>query len=146
MNERRKDRRFQVENGTFAVLGGLSWSHSTQKLGQITDIGMGGLAFSYIASEEVSDDSVELNIFLAENRFHLRKIPFKTIWDIETERVPFSSITMRRSGVEFGELTPDQTSQLKYFIRNHTLPLKQAPSLSVHLNPIPELDKSCDIG
>ncbi|HID30727.1 MAG TPA: PilZ domain-containing protein [Desulfobacterales bacterium] len=146
MDERRKHRRFQVDNGAFAVLGGLSWSHSTQKLGQITDIGMGGLAFSYIASEELSDDSVELNIFLAENRFHLRKIPFKTIWDIQTEKVPFSSITMRRSGVEFGELTPDQRSQLKYFIRNHTLPLKQAPSLSVHLNPSPELDKSCDIG
>ena len=67
MNERRKHRRFQVENGTFAVLGGRSWSHSTQTLGQITDIGMGALAFSYIASEEVSDDSVELNIFLSEN-------------------------------------------------------------------------------
>ena len=145
MNERRKHRRFQVENGAFAVLGGLSWAHSTQKLGQINDIGMGGLAFSYIASEEVSDDSVELNIFLAENRFHLRKIPFKTIWDVETEKVPFSSITTRRSGVRFGELTPNQISHLKHFIRNHTLPLKQPPSLSVEPDPIPELDKSCDM-
>jgi hypothetical protein len=145
MDERRKHRRFQVNNGAFAVLGRVFWPHSTQKLGQITDIGMGGLAFSYMASEELSDGSVQLNIFLAENRFHLREIPFETIWDVETKKEPFSSITMRQSGVRFGELTPNQISELKYFIRNHTVPPKKPSSLSAHLNPSPELDKSCDI-
>lgn len=121
MAERRKDKRFEVRNGAFAVLRASSWPHSTQKLGQIKDISMGGLAFSYIASEDLSNGSVQLSIFLVKNRFHLRKIPFETISDLETDEVPFSSITMRRSGVQFGELTPNQISQLKYFIQSHTI-------------------------
>jgi len=120
VDERRKHKRFRVQSGAFTVLTAFSWPHSTQKLGQIIDISMGGLAFSYIASEELPNVSLELSIFLAGNRFHLRSIPFETISDAETNEVPFSSITMKRSGVQFGELTPDQISQLKYFIRNHT--------------------------
>ena len=146
MDERRKHGRFQVKNGAFAVLGAVFWPHSTQKLGQIKDISMGGLAFSYMAREELSDESVRLGIFLAENRFHLREIPFETIWDVETEKEPFSSITMRRCGVRFGKLTPNQISELKYFIRNHTLPPEEPSSLSLDLNHRPELDKSCDVG
>ena len=119
--ERRKHKRFQVQNGAFAVLRAFSWPHSTQKLGQITDIGMGGIAFSYIAEQEPSNGSLELGIFLADNSFRLRKIPFETISDLEIKKGPFNSITMRRSGVQFGELTPNQISQLKYFIRNHTI-------------------------
>lgn len=121
VDERRKHKRFRVQNGAFAVFTAFSWPYSTQKLGQIIDIGMGGLAFSYIASEEAPTGAVELSIFLAENRFHLRNIPFETISDVETNEVPFSSITMKRSGVQFGELTPNQVSQLKYFISNHTI-------------------------
>jgi hypothetical protein len=120
MTERRKHKRFQVRNGAFAVLRAPSWPHSTQKLGQITDIGMGGLAFSYISSEGLPNGSVQLSIFLAKDRFHLRTIPFETIWDAETNEVPFSSITMRRRGVQFGELTPNQISQLKCLIQNYT--------------------------
>ena len=121
VDERRKHKRFLVQNGAFAALTAFSWPHSSQKLGQITDIGMGGLAFSYAAEQETSNGSCELGIFSADNSFHLRKIPFETISDVETKKVPFSSITMRRSGVQFGELTPNQVSQLKYFIRNHTI-------------------------
>ena len=121
MLERRKHKRFQLQNGAFAVLRAFSWPHSTQKLGQIIDMSMGGLAFSYIAEQEPSNGSFELGIFLADHSFHLRTIAFETISDLETNGVPFSSITMRRSGVQFRELTPKQISQLKYFIRNHTI-------------------------
>ena len=121
MDERRKHKRFRVKNGTFAVLSAISLPHSTQKVGQITDISMGGLAFSYIASEEPSNGSVQLSIFLGGNRFDLREIPFETIWDIETQEVRFRALTMRRSGVQFGKLTPHQISQLKYFIQNYTI-------------------------
>ena len=120
MDERRKHKRFQVRNGAFVVLGTPPWPHST-KVGQIVDMSMGGLAFSYIAEQEPSNGSFELCIFLADSSFHLRKIPFETISDLETDEVPFSSITMKRSGVQFGELTPNQISQLKYFIQSHTI-------------------------
>jgi hypothetical protein len=113
--ERRKHTRFHVRDGAFAVLGPYS-----SKIGQIIDMSIGGLAFSYIAGEERSNRSYELGILLAENSFYLTKIPFETIWDKETRGVPFSSVPMRRCGVQFGELTQNQASQLQYFIQNHT--------------------------
>jgi hypothetical protein len=121
MDERRKYKRFQVKNGAFAVLTAISTPHSTQKVGRITDISMGGLAFSYIASEEPSNISVQLSIFFADNRFDLRNIPFETIWDVETKKDSFSSITMKRTGVQFGGLTPEEISQLEYCIQNHIM-------------------------
>jgi hypothetical protein len=121
MDERRKHKRFKVQNAAFAVLSAISSPHSTQKVGRITDIGMGGLAFSYIASEEPSNISVQLSIFSGKNGFDLRKIPFETIWDLETKKAPLGSITMRRTGVEFRKLKPNQISQLKYFIQNYTI-------------------------
>ncbi len=120
MLERRKHKRFKVQDSAFVVLRGSSWPHSTQKVGQIMDIGMGGLAFSYVAEQEPSNGSFELGIFSADNSFHLRKIPFETISDVETKKVPFSSITMRRSGVQFGELTQEQAAQLEFFLKNRT--------------------------
>jgi hypothetical protein len=113
--ERRKHMRFRVQDGTFAVFG----PHSS-KIGQIIDMSIGGLAFSYIAGEGRPNRSYELGILLAENSFYLTRIPFETIWDKEAGGVPFSSVAMRYCGVQFGELTQNQASQLRYFIQNHT--------------------------
>ncbi|UCD87489.1 MAG: PilZ domain-containing protein [Desulfobacterales bacterium] len=113
--ERRKHKRYRAHDGAFAVLG----PHST-KIGQIIDVSVGGLAFSYIAGKEPSDATFELSILFAQDSFHLTKIPFKTISDQEAKEVPSNTLTMRRSGLQFGELTPSQISQLQYFIRNCT--------------------------
>ena len=113
--ERREYQRFRVQEGTFAVFG-----PDSNKIGQIIDISMGGLAFHYMSGEE-PNGSKELNIFLAESSFYLRKIPFRTVWDQDTRQVPFSSIDIRRCGVEFGSLSEAQSSQLESFIDDHTL-------------------------
>ena len=115
--ERRKHKRFQVEDGAFAVL-----TPHFAKVGQIIDMSMGGLAFSYIAEQEPSNGSFELDIFLTDHSFYLEKVPVKTISDFEiANEVAYSFTTTRRCGVEFGDLTLNQISQLEYFIRNHTI-------------------------
>lgn len=114
--ERRKHKRFRVSDGSFAVLG-----PTGGKIGRIIDMSMGGLGFSYIGGEEQDDTSYELSILLAEDSFHLTKIPFRTVWDMEANEVPFSSLSMRRCGVEFGDLTNTQVSNMEYFMQNHTL-------------------------
>jgi hypothetical protein len=117
MVERRKHQRFRVREGVFAVLG----PHSN-KIGTIIDISMTGLAFNYIEDTvDQQDKSFELNIFLAEDSFHLNNIRFQEITDQRAKKVPFSSINLRRRGVRFDTLTPAQTSQLGHFIRNHTV-------------------------
>jgi len=116
MVERRNYQRFRAQEGAFAVLG-----DSSGKIGQAIDVSKGGLAFHYMPGEESSSDFAELNIFLAENSFYLRELPFQTVWDQEARKVPFSSIKVRRCGVQFGSLTNAQTSQLEHFIEHHTL-------------------------
>ena len=113
--ERRKYKRFHVQNGAHAVLG----THYAELLGQIIDISRGGVSFRYVAGEKPSSGSFELDISLAN--FYLRKVPFKNISDFQIANEFFlGSIPIRRRGVQFGELTPNRISQLEYFIQRHT--------------------------
>jgi hypothetical protein len=83
---------------------------------------MGGLAFRYISDGDQVNESRELEIYLANNGFHLKEVPFNTISDLELpNEFPLSSIIMRRRGVQFGELPQTRVSQLEYFIQNHTV-------------------------
>lgn len=113
--ERRKHERFKISIGVFVAFK----PHDT-RLGEIIDISMGGLAFRYLATKEPSNGSSKLRIFLTEGDSYVNEVLFETITDFGTYEIPFTSLTMRRSGVRFGNLTQEQMSQLKYFIHNHT--------------------------
>jgi hypothetical protein len=112
--ERRKHRRFQAWNGAFVAIGPYSL-----KLGQIVNMSMGGLAFRYIGSRKPSRMKTESKIFV-DNGFFLDDVPLETVSDCEAKQGPFASLVMRKSGVQFGELTHDQKSRLEYFIHNYT--------------------------
>lgn len=113
--ENRRYKRFQVPKSAFVGFGPYD-----AKVGQIIDVGTGGLAFRYVGSEEPSNG--ELNIFLTERDFYIGRIPFKTISDFEIgNQTSSASVVVRRRGVQFGKLTHQQTSQLEYFIQNFTL-------------------------
>ena len=119
--ERREHKRFEVRSGAFAVLS-TPESRFTKRVGQIIDISMGGLAFCYIATEEPSNGESELKIITTNNGFHLDRLPSRTVSDFETpDESPFTSISMRRSGLQFGRLTEEQISMLEHFILQHTV-------------------------
>ena len=114
--DRRKYKRFHVQNGAHAVLG----TRYAELLGQIIDISRGGVSFRYVAGEKPSSRSFALDISLAN--FHLGKVPFKDISDCEiANEFLLGSIPIRRRGVQFGELTPGQKRLLEYFVENHTI-------------------------
>jgi hypothetical protein len=118
--DQRNHKRFLVRDSAFVVIRA-PWP-STSKVGQIVDISMSGLGFWYIASEERPNESPALEIVLPRSTFRLDKIPFESISDFETANEDhLSSMTMRRSGVQFGELTRYQISRLNYFIQNYTI-------------------------
>ena len=114
--ERRRHKRFLVSKGAFAAL-----RPHYLKIGQVIDVSISGLAFTYMADEEPPNGSFELDIFLAGQAFYLQEVPFRAVSDFDSDGIPFSSVRTRRMGVQFGDLTPDQTSQLEYFIQNHTV-------------------------
>jgi len=88
---------------------------------------MGGMSFRYIDSKELPDES-HLDMHMSEHDLCLDRVPFKTISDSEIpntvackiiEVVPLSCKSMKRGGVQFGKLTPEQTAQLEYIIYGH---------------------------
>lgn len=113
--ERRKHKRFEVPVGVF-----VAFRPHDMKLGEIIDISMGGLAFRYLATDGKKNGSTKLNILLAEHGFHLSDVKFETITDCGSYRIPHTSMTMRRSGVRFAELTTHQISQMTHFIQSYT--------------------------
>jgi hypothetical protein len=115
-NQRRKHKRFEVQDGAFVLLG-----PDSNKLGSIKNVSLGGLSFSHKARKSASSELYELDIFFIGQDFYLEQVPFRAVWDLATKENPFSSITMRRAGVKFGDLTHSQLSRLEYFIENHSI-------------------------
>ncbi len=119
--EKRRFKRFQAPKNAFALIRG-----PDGKLGQIMDIGKGGLAFRYLANGSQPKRLSQMDIFLANNGFYLEKVSCEIVSDFEMDKQgPSDSLTMRRCGVQFGELSHDLISRLEYFIENYasgTLP------------------------
>jgi hypothetical protein len=120
--DRRKHKRLQAQDGAFVLL-----SPDSAILGHVVDISRDGLAFLYIASKKSPNGSSQFEVLLAEQleddrSFHFDKVPFSTISDFAIpNELSLGSITIRRRGIQFGELTHNQTSALEYFLRNHTI-------------------------
>ena len=72
--ERRRLKRFKVKEGVFAAL-----MPESKKLGQILDLGKGGLSFLYIDTGEAKDESTELDIYVAGHKFYLDR-PFRELF------------------------------------------------------------------
>jgi hypothetical protein len=138
--ERRNHQRYGVKPGTFAILRSTSIELSKIKdmsmgeiafavikskpikMGQITNISKDGLAFHYIDRQVGTNSLFKMDILFAGKAFYLDRLLFKPVFDslVETE-IPLNSFTIRKCGVQFGELSHRQQSQLEYFICNHTL-------------------------
>jgi hypothetical protein len=111
--EQRQHKRFRVPKTTFVAL----WPEFL-RVGQVADISMGGLAFRHMMGEEPPDGSLELDLFLAGRSFYLYRLPSEMIWNAEAGWS--DSQDLGQCGLRFGDLTPTQTAQLEYFVRNYT--------------------------
>jgi c-di-GMP-binding flagellar brake protein YcgR len=113
----RKHKRFQAPTGAFVGIG-----PENTKVGRVTDLSIGGLAFSYVGTEEPSPSKGSyLDLFFTDKDSYLGRLPFKTISDYElVEKAPSSSETLRRCGVKFKKLTRHQKAQIERFVQNYT--------------------------
>jgi hypothetical protein len=116
--EKRRFARYVAQDLAFAV-----FRPSFTKLGKIKDISRGGLAFDYVTSEGRKEDSPEIEIFMSGPRFHITRVPAKTIYDRKVINhdytfAPF--VEKRRCGVQFGKLTEDQAEHLAHFLETYT--------------------------
>ncbi len=86
-------------------------------LGQMIDVGLGGLSFQYIDSAIDESPSVELTILMSVPRLYVDRIPYRTVADFALpQEFSFSSIPVRRRCVAFGRLTPAKSDAIKQLI------------------------------
>ncbi len=113
--ERRKNRRYMVQDNVFAVFR--RWPNSSS-LVNIVDISRGGFAF--VGMDEISHDRLELDIFVSGDGRRLGKIPFKIISKTDKAKEDrFYSFIQRRFGARFDDLSDSKTLQIDSFINNH---------------------------
>jgi len=115
--EKRIQKRFAVQEGTYAAL-----KNHVINIGIIKDISRGGFAAHFISDGSLLHNSVMIEGLFKGSSFCLKGVPVKIISDLEIEDRPlFSSIVMRRCGVEFEDMTPSRMSQLDRFIEEHAM-------------------------
>ena len=119
--ERRKHKRFKTEPDGVAVLTP-PWPHCSL-VGYISDISKGGVGFRYYADEQPLKPPFLLH-FLASGTFYVLDIPFEPVWDFQMLNESPFIFAIRRCGVQFGEFTHEQISQVDSFIGNHTLAVR----------------------
>ena len=127
--ERRRHERARVENIVVGILN----SDEIVATGLINDISLGGVNFTHelgLTPDATLVHSIDL---IAENNF-LNDIPCEFAWNFRVERDPyFSSRELRQCGIQFVELSPDQTFLLRRLINSCTsLGIKNITS-NVHL-------------
>ncbi|MDY6988270.1 MAG: hypothetical protein SWQ30_09460 [Thermodesulfobacteriota bacterium] len=117
--EQRQYARFQVPGlGAYAVFR-RHWPRSPV-MGEIVDVGNGGLSFCYATNDEASWKPSELDILLTDGSFSLNRLPFKPVSDVRLENHASLGFAIRRCGVQFQDLTDHQRSDLMYFIQAYT--------------------------
>jgi hypothetical protein len=115
--ERRKDKRFAVQNGIVALP-----RSSSVAIGTIIDISRGGVSIRYTPTEEQNGKSPVIDILLTDHNFYITGIPVTTISNFKLEnKIPFSYIYERRCGLQFGKLTDSQLNQLNELLSNYVI-------------------------
>ncbi len=119
--ERRMHERLRVKKPTFATLWNEQGEDYIEKDGLLLDISKGGVSLRCVAKPEESEGYSSLDIFLSDYDFNVDRIPFKVTSDIEmTSASTMSEPTLRRYGIKFEKMTPEQISKLHYFLTYHT--------------------------
>jgi len=114
VQEHRRSARFKTSGCILVSLG------DDSRLGEVLDVGLGGLAFRCIAGEEPSTTLGTLDVHCNDG-LCLKNLPFKMIWNRGiSDPPPFDYIITKRAGIQFDDLTQKQMASLRRFIRSHT--------------------------
>ena len=109
--QRRQHKRFKMEGGTIGIA-----KYQFIKMGQINDIGEGGLSFTYFDSGDSHDqipDESELSISMDGKNFYIESVPFITKSDF---KVKPDFLEIRQRCVQFGSISPSQEIHLEYIL------------------------------
>ena len=124
LRERRKSsdlrthRRYRLKDLFFVRLR----SEDSEDVGQLLDIGRGGLSLRSFSDTEPQPRYRDLDIFLSGGEVFLRNVTFRKASEtLKTGRSPFSTVMLRRMGLSFRRLTLEQQQKLDHLLKDYTL-------------------------
>lgn len=124
-SERRKHERFKVKNGAIAMIRPLNAPVTTQKYCQIINISKGGLAYRYIIRNGESNEPFKLDVLFIQDSIcsvYLKDVSSKTVWVSHIDsKTSFNRVTIKKRGVQFGEMMSNQMSQLDRYLKKCTI-------------------------
>jgi len=112
--DRRRHERFRIKGKALAYYR----THSP-KIGEIIDIGCGGLAFFYIGSAELPNSSFELEVMFPDRTDYLDRLPCSAVSDSKMDTETCGGAGTRRCGVRFGELDERQKAKIASLIESY---------------------------
>ena len=122
--ERRKFERFPLKEGAQVAFTPVDEESHYSVFCQILDLSLGGLAFENEGGIDAESKSRFLDIFgLVEPHALLKGVPFRDVYDREaaSHKGKTDNGKIHHHGIEFGELSGSQISQLNSLIENYAL-------------------------
>ncbi len=114
--DERKAERFYPKSNAYIV-----FSPGFLKRGPIINISKGGLACLYFLDKTTREKHLDRFINIRCDGFTMGNIPFKIIADIKlSDDQHGGHRIIRKRSIKFCDLSPAQTDQIKYFIKNYT--------------------------
>jgi hypothetical protein len=110
--ESRRCRRFPVKDGVIAL---------DSVYGEIIDMSFGGLSFRYTAYDDMTTEPAEFGIIFGGEELFFDNIPLTNVSDIVIDEETDGAGEVRRRGMAFGNLVPEQVVTLARFIRQFSL-------------------------
>jgi len=111
--ESRRCRRFPVKDAVIAL---------DSVYGEIIDVSFGGLSFRYTAYDDMTTEPAEFGIIFGGEELFFDNLPLTNICDIVMdEGAGGEAGEVRRRGMAFGDLGPEQVKTLARFIRQFSL-------------------------
>lgn len=110
--ERRKHPRYKVYDVSVVV--------GDRRLGQIMDMSLGGLSFSYISLGQQDEGPADLGIVFGPNGHYLDKLPTRLVSESVLSRGASSNpVVVHRRSLQFVGLSAEQQEKLARFIKTH---------------------------
>ena len=114
--ERRRHERYSTNDHIF-----VTFRPHFDRIGSISDISKGGVSLEYSVIQDYSElnDKLWVDIFCSSKKLELSNIPCRLIYDerIESDKGYIKTIETRRCGLEFAELTSNQSARLEAELR-----------------------------
>ena len=127
-DNRRKEQRFLVEDSLYVVI-----ATNPQTLGQVVEISSTGMAFTFVdiddASLRLSKQSIlHMDLFVGGRGVFIKNLACKLVSKIENANVNVSdaslsssSLSIKRVGVHFEDLSLPQQIQINHLVRRQNL-------------------------